>query len=169
MTQQIKDEQFWMHHAMQLAKKAEQQGEIPVGAVIVANNELVAEGWNQCITTNDPTAHAEIVAIRAAGEKLQNYRIVDTTLYVTLEPCPMCVGAIVHARIAKVVFGASDHKTGAVHSAMNLLEHESHNHKVEQQSGVCQQDCSSQLSAFFKKRRAEKKALKQQLSNQDES
>ena len=163
MTDSLKDDNYWMQQAIELAKKAEAQGEIPVGAILVADGKAIAEGWNQSISRHDPTAHAEIMAIREAGKLIENYRLIDTTLYVTLEPCPMCVGAMIHARIARVVFGASDYKTGAIHSAMNLLEHESHNHKMEYEAGVCAETCSQQLSDFFKKRRAEKKALKNSL------
>ena len=168
MTDSLKDDIYWMQQAIELAKKAEAQGEIPVGAILVAEGKVIAEGWNQSISRHDPTAHAEIVAIREAGQFIENYRLIDTTLYVTLEPCPMCVGAMVHARIARVVFGASDYKTGAIHSAMNLIEHESHNHKMEFEAGVCSDTCSQQLSDFFKKRRAEKKALKKQSANSKE-
>ena len=146
---------------MRLAEKAESQGEIPVGAVIIKEGEIVGEGWNQAISLNDATAHAEIMAIRDAGANLKNYRIIDTTMYVTLEPCVMCAGALIHSRISRVVFGAKDYKTGALVSVMNLLEHESMNHVVEHESGLCGTECSEQLSAFFRKRRAEKKRLKQ--------
>lgn len=151
----------WIAYAQQLAEKAEALGEIPVGAVIIKDDQIIGEGWNQSITLNDPTAHAEVMAIRDAGRRVNNYRIVDSTLYVTLEPCPMCTGALVHARIGRLVFGASDYKTGAVHSVMQLLDHDSHNHKLEYVTGVCQDECSRQLSDFFKKRRAEKKLEKQ--------
>lgn len=150
----------WMKYAFELAKKAEAIDEIPVGAVLVKDGQVIGEGWNQSITTNDPTAHAEIVALRNAGQNVHNYRVIDATLYVTLEPCPMCTGAMVHARIKRVVYGASDYKTGAVGSVMNLLEHESMNHKVEAISGVYEQACSEQISMFFKRRREQKKKLK---------
>jgi len=158
----------WMEYAMSLAERAESQGEIPVGAVIIKDDKVVGEGWNQAISLNDPTAHAEIMAIRDAGSKLKNYRIIDTTMYVTLEPCVMCTGALVHSRISRVVFGAKDYKTGAVVSVMNLLEHESMNHVVEYESGLCESQCSEQLSSFFKKRRAEKKKLKLQSKLESE-
>lgn len=151
----------WMRHALMLAEKAKAQNEIPVGAVLVKNDQIIGEGWNQSITLNDPTAHAEIMAIRDAGNRMNNYRLIDSTLYVTLEPCCMCSGALVHARIAKVVYGASDFKTGAVDSVMKLLTHESHNHRVESQGDVCQPECSEALSNFFKARRAQKKREKQ--------
>ena len=153
-------DEMYMRHALQLAKKAEAIGEIPVGAVLVRNGEIIAEGYNQAIVLNDPTAHAEVMALRAGGEVCSNYRLVDTTLYVTLEPCVMCSGSMVHARVSRLVYGAKDYKTGAVESVMKLLEHESHNHIVESMGGVLEEECSTMLSAFFKKRRAEKKADK---------
>lgn len=151
----------WMQYAMCLAEKAEAQGEIPVGAVIVKEDKILGEGWNQPITLHDPTAHAEIVAIRNAGQNVENYRLVGSTIYITLEPCPMCAGAIIHSRIARVVYGAQDYKTGAVGSVMNLLEHDSNNHKVDFTSGLLEEHCSHQISAFFKKRRMEIKAAKE--------
>ena len=149
-----------MRHAIALAAKAEQQGEVPVGAVVVKNGELVAEGWNQMINLNDPSAHAEMQAMRAAAAKLGNYRLPDCTLYVTLEPCSMCAGAMVHSRIARLVFGTVDAKTGAAGSVLNLVQHRQFNHQVEIVSGVLAQECAAQLSGFFQRRRAEKKAVK---------
>lgn len=154
------DDKKWMQYAMKLAEKAQAQGEIPVGALIVKDGVIVGEGWNQSITLNDPTAHAEIMALRDAGNNLQNYRIVDATMYVSLEPCPMCTSALIHARIKRLVFGASDYKTGAIHSVMKLLEHDSHNHKIEVTSGIRKEECSKQISSFFKQKRAEKKLKK---------
>lgn len=141
--------------------QAQRIGEIPVGAVIVKNNELIASGWNQPISLHDPCAHAEIIAIRKAGEALQNYRLVDCTLYVTLEPCFMCAGALVHSRIKRVVYGASDPKTGSVGSIMNLAQEPRLNHQLEVTAGVMAEQCSACISDFFKQRRAQKKALKQ--------
>ena len=143
----------WMQHALTLARKAEAQGEVPVGAVIVKKGELIAEGWNQPVSTNDATAHAEIMALRSAGDKLGNYRLPVAELFVTLEPCPMCVGAMLHARIQRVVFAASDPKTGALGGAYNLLETGSHNHIFEVKSGVLEQEAREMLQAFFKSRR----------------
>ncbi|WP_108652995.1 tRNA adenosine(34) deaminase TadA [Dongshaea marina] len=151
-----------MRHAQELAKKAASIGEIPVGAVIVADDQIVAEGWNRPITTHDPTAHAEIVALRVAGEKVQNYRLLDLTLYVTLEPCAMCAGAMVHSRIKRLVYGASDPKTGAAGSVFQLVQNPALNHQLEVTSGVLEESCAQMLSDFFKMRRAQKKAAKKQ-------
>lgn len=153
-------DEFWMAHARSLAQKAEQSGEVPVGAVVVLDNQLIAEAYNQPIQNNDPTAHAEVLALRAAGEKLGNYRLIDTTLYVTLEPCPMCAGAMVHARVKRVVFGAYDAKTGAAGSIFDLLQAPVLNHVVEVDGGIMQSECADQLSEFFKRRRKEIKAQK---------
>lgn len=150
----------WMTLAMSLAQKAELKGEVPVGAVLVKDDQLIATGFNLSISEHDCSAHAEMACIRAAGKQLENYRLIGTTLYVTLEPCPMCAGALVHARIARLVFGAKDVKTGAAGSVMNLLQHDELNHQVAITSGVMEQACAQQLSQFFQRRRAEKKALK---------
>jgi len=147
------DDIYWMQQALSLAQHASVQGEVPVGAVLVKDNTLIAKGWNQPIGTHDPSAHAEIVTLRAAGQQLGNYRLVDTTLYVTLEPCAMCAMALVHARIKRVVFGARDPKTGAVDSALSLLSHASMNHVVEYTGGVLAEDCAQLLRAFFTARR----------------
>ena len=142
-----------MHLALEQAQKAEAAGEVPVGAVIVLNGELVAEGWNQPISSSDPTAHAEIIALRAAGNKLDNYRLLDTQLYVTLEPCPMCVGAMLHARVKRVIYGATDPKTGALGGAYDLLNSVNHNHSFEVGSGVLAEQSRELLQTFFKNRR----------------
>lgn len=149
-----------MERAYTLAEKAAQQGEVPVGAVLVLDNQLIAEGWNRSIQTHDPTAHAEIMALKRGGGEIENYRLVDTTLYVTLEPCPMCAGALVHARVKRLVYGASDFKTGAVGSLFNLVEDPRFNHQLMVKSGVLEQVCSQQVSAFFKARRQVHKANK---------
>ncbi|KLV05970.1 tRNA-specific adenosine deaminase [Photobacterium aquae] len=151
----------YMRRAMVLAAKAEAEGEVPVGAVVVYQGQVVGEGWNRSITQHDATAHAEIMALRQAGKVIQNYRLIDAVMYVTLEPCPMCAGAMVHSRIGKVVFGAHDLKTGAAGSIMNLLSYAQVNHHVEIESGLLADECRAQLQAFFKRRRAEKKAEKQ--------
>ncbi|MEO3679290.1 tRNA adenosine(34) deaminase TadA [Rheinheimera fenheensis] len=154
-------DEHWMRHAIMLAAKAEQQGEVPVGAVVVKDNALLAEGWNQMISLNDPSAHAEMQAIRAAAVLLGNYRLPGCTLYVTLEPCTMCAGAMVHSRIDRLVFGTTDAKTGAAGSVLNLVQHAQFNHQLQVVSGVLAQECAAQLSGFFQRRRAEHKALKQ--------
>lgn len=159
---QTEKDAFWMHYVMQLAAKAEAIGEVPVGAAVVLNDELIAEGWNQSITLHDPTAHAEIIALRKAGESIGNYRLVETTLYVTLEPCPMCAGAMVHARVKRLVFGAFDQKTGAAGSILDIADCEHLNHQLEISGGVKQMACSQQISDFFKKRRAYHKMNKAQ-------
>ena len=153
MSSQSEVDQQWMRHALQLAERAEQAGEVPVGAVLVKGGELLAEGWNQPIGLNDPTAHAEVVALRAAGRVLGNYRLCDTTLYVTLEPCVMCVGAITHARVDRLVFGASDPKRGAVESAFELMQPGKFNHNVVCEGGVLVEPCAALLRDFFKRRR----------------
>ncbi len=154
-------DQYWMALALDYGERARDEGEIPVGAVLVKDNTLVAAGWNQCIGLNDPSAHAEMQAMRAAGQVLQNYRMPDTTLYVTLEPCAMCSGMLVHSRINRLVIGARDPKTGACGSVVNLVQHERLNHQINLSYGVLEQQCSERLSAFFKQRRAEKKHARQ--------
>jgi tRNA(adenine34) deaminase len=143
----------WMQHALSLAQRAEQAGEVPVGAVIVREEEMIAEGWNQPVASHDPTAHAEIMALRAAGAAEENYRLLDTTLYVTLEPCVMCAGAIIHARVGRVVYGATDPRVGAAGSAFSLLGSDQFNHVVQVQGGVLAEQCSEMLRAFFRARR----------------
>jgi tRNA(adenine34) deaminase len=157
---EIEQDQFWMAQALEYADRAEQQNEIPVGAVIVKDNQMVSAGWNQSICNHDPSAHAEMLAIREAGKVLQNYRLIDCTLYVTLEPCPMCAGLLVHSRLKRVVFGASDAKTGAAGSIMNIVNEPKLNHQLEVTEGVLAQVCSQKLSDFFKRRRKEIKAAK---------
>lgn len=151
---------YWMRHALALADNAEAINEVPVGAIIVSHDEVIGEGWNTPITDHDPSAHAEMRAIKAAALHRQNYRVVDATLYVTLEPCPMCAGALVHSRITRVVFGAFDEKTGAAGSVMQLLQHPQLNHQIEITGGVLAKECGEKISAFFQRRRKEKKALK---------
>lgn len=125
-----------------------------MGAVIVKDGEIIAEGWNRPISTSDPTAHAEMVAIRAAGQKLNTYRLLDTTLYVTLEPCAMCAGAMVHARVKRLVFAASDPRAGAAGSVFNIVRHDALNHRIQCESGVLADECSAMLRGFFLARRA---------------
>lgn len=142
-----------MWHALRLAQRAEQQGEVPVGAVLVRDERCIAEGWNQPIQLHDPSAHAEMQALRNAGLALQNYRLIDTTLYVTLEPCVMCMGAIAHARVKRLVFGAYDLKRGAVCHALQLSDAPFLNHKIDWLGGVLQANCAELLTDFFKARR----------------
>jgi tRNA(adenine34) deaminase len=147
------NDQEWMRYAIRLAQRAEQQGEVPVGALVVYDNRCLAEGWNQPIQNHDPTAHAEIHAIRKAGQLLHNYRLIDCTLYVTLEPCVMCMGAIAHSRVKRLVFGAFDPKRGAVCNALQLSNAPFLNHHIEWQGGILEADCSSLLTDFFKAKR----------------
>ena len=160
---QARQDEHWMRHAMALAARAEGIGEIPVGAVLVLGDEILGEGWNRSISAHDACAHAEIMAIRAAGITLENYRLLDTTLYVTLEPCCMCAGALIHSRVKRVVYGARDLKTGAAGSVFEILQDPRHNHSVELTGGVLAEACSAQLSDFFRRRRAEKKAAREAL------
>ncbi|WP_373925628.1 tRNA adenosine(34) deaminase TadA [Buttiauxella sp. A111] len=156
-----------MRHALTLARRAWEEGEVPVGAVLVHKNQVIGEGWNRPIGRHDPTAHAEIMALRQGGLVLQNYRLLETTLYVTLEPCVMCAGAMVHGRIGNLVFGARDAKTGAIGSLMDVLGHPGMNHQVTVTEGVLAEECSAMLSDFFRARRLEKKALKEKARSSE--
>jgi tRNA(adenine34) deaminase len=147
------DDIEWMKIAIAEALKAEAIGEVPIGAILVRNGEIVGRGYNRREIDRDPTAHAEMIAIREASSHLRGWRLLNTTLYVTLEPCPMCAGAIVQSRIAKVVFGASDPKAGCAGTLMNLLQEERFNHQVEVVSGVLGTECSQLLTQFFRKLR----------------
>src|SRR5690606_11637952 len=151
----IESDTRWMRHALALAQRAEREDdEIPVGAVLVsADGALLGEGWNRNITEHDPSAHAEIVAMRQAGMRLGNHRLVNTTLYVTLEPCAMCAMAIVHARVKRVVFAARDPKTGAAGSVFDLLVSDRHNHRVEVTEGLLADEAGDLLRAYFRARR----------------
>jgi len=150
-----------MQRAIELAHQAELEGEVPVGALLVKDGEIIAEGWNRSIGDHDATAHAEIQVLRKAGSVLENYRLLDTTLYVTLEPCPMCAGALLHSRVKRIVFGAPDLKAGAAGTVLNLFQHQAAYHYAEVEQGLMEQECRAQLQAFFKRRRKEKKAMKQ--------
>jgi tRNA(adenine34) deaminase len=143
----------WMRHAFSLAQTAAKNNEVPVGAVLVLDGAIIGEGWNCPISACDPTAHAEIIALREGALALQNYRLLDTTLYVTLEPCAMCVGAIVHARVKRVIFGAFDPKAGAVSSALPLAQSAVFNHQVTYKGGIMANECGALLSKFFQTRR----------------
>jgi tRNA(adenine34) deaminase len=146
-------DEYWMKQALALAERAKQANEVPVGVVIVLNDDLIAEGFNCPISTRDPTAHAEIVALRKAAEKIGNYRLLNTTLYVTLEPCIMCAGAMVHARIKRLVYGAADPKAGAIVSMSGMLDLSYLNHRVEHTGGLMAAECGEILSNFFRERR----------------
>ncbi|NOQ34535.1 MAG: tRNA adenosine(34) deaminase TadA [Methylococcaceae bacterium] len=156
---QLHDE-AWMRYAIRLAQRAEDEGEVPVGAVLVKNNTVIAEGWNNPIMNHDATAHAEVIAIRRAGQVLENYRLVDTTLYVTLEPCVMCMGAIAHSRVKRLVFGAYDSKRGAVCNALKLAEAPFLNHSVDWTGGVLESETSALLTDFFRAKRLLKSIIK---------
>lgn len=146
----------WMRCALDLARRAQSEGEVPVGAIVVNEQGVVGEGWNRPIRACDPTAHAEIMALRAAARSLNNYRLPGATLYVTLEPCAMCAGALIHARVARVVFGAYDPKTGAAGSMFDLLGTDRLNHKVVVHGGVLADACGQLLTMFFKDKRAQR-------------
>jgi tRNA(adenine34) deaminase len=146
-------DEHWMRHALMLAQRAQAEGEVPVGAVLLKDNEIVGEGWNRPITTHDPSAHAEMMALRAAAQTLGNYRLTGTTLVVTLEPCIMCAGAITHARVSRLVFGAADPKAGAVHSVYDVIANPRLNHRLEWSGGILEPDCSELLRSFFRSRR----------------
>jgi tRNA(adenine34) deaminase len=144
----------FMRYALELAAEAQGNGEVPVGAVVVHRDAIIAVGANSPIRSRDPTAHAEISALRAAGQALGNYRLMDTTLYVTLEPCIMCASAIVHARVRRLVFGAWDRHAGAAGSVINVFALPSLNHRVDVFGGVLAEECAAQLEGFFSARRA---------------
>ncbi len=149
------NDERWMRRALALARRAEEQGEVPVGAVVVLNDEIIGEGWNQPIGCNDPTAHAEIIALRRAAEQIGNYRLAGCSLIVTLEPCVMCAGASGHARIARVLYGARDPKAGAAGSVFEILGSGRLNHYAEVRGGILEAECCSLLKRFFERRRAE--------------
>ena len=146
-------DRYWMEQALDLARRAAAAGEVPVGAVLVRGETLLGAGWNQPIGTCDPTAHAEVLALRAAAARVGNYRLVDSTLYVTLEPCPMCAGALVQARVARVVFGAVDPRAGAAGTVFNVLQSTALNHRAEVTGGVLAEGCGTLLRDFFRARR----------------
>ncbi|MDO9451384.1 MAG: tRNA adenosine(34) deaminase TadA [Stagnimonas sp.] len=144
---------YWMRRAMALAQRAATEGEVPVGAVLVKDGVLLGEGYNRPITDHDPSGHAEMIALRAAAKNVGNYRLTGTTLYVTLEPCVMCAGAITHARVQRLVFGAADPKAGAVHSLYDVIANPRLNHQVAWTGGVLEAECGQVLRDFFRARR----------------
>lgn len=154
---QQQTDEYYMYRALELAKQGEALGEVPVGAVIVKDGEIIGEGFNQPISSCDPTAHAEVVALRDAASRIENYRLVDCTLYVTIEPCTMCAGSLIHARIKRLVFGAAEPKSGVVGSNDNALLLPHFNHSIEVVSGVLADECSAIMSNFFTARRAARK------------
>jgi len=146
-------DQFWMQRALELARQAQSLGEVPIGAVLVKDDQIIGEGFNAPISRHDPTAHAEIMALRDAAQRIANYRLPDTTLYVTIEPCVMCAGALVHARVREVVYGASEPRSGAAGSVFEILQSGKLNHRVALRGGVLASECASLLQDFFKVRR----------------
>jgi tRNA(adenine34) deaminase len=149
----MEDEDF-MRAALQLARQAQDQGEVPVGAVVVKDGKIIGQGFNSPISHNDPSAHAEMIALRSAGAALGNYRLIDCTLYVTIEPCAMCAGAIMHARVRRLVYGAADPKTGACGSVVNLFAEQKLNHHTTVEAGILSQESGNLISSFFSNKRA---------------
>jgi tRNA(adenine34) deaminase len=147
-------DELWMREALRAAQRALELGEVPVGAVVIHKGNIVGRGFNRNLADSDPTAHAEVVALREAGAALGNHRLANCDLFVTIEPCAMCAGAMVHARIRTLVYGAEDPKAGAVHSAMHVLNHPALNHRVEVRRGVLAGQCAELLQEFFRSRRA---------------
>jgi tRNA(adenine34) deaminase len=148
-------DEFWMEEALRAAQRALEAGEVPVGAVVVHAGQIVGRGWNRNLTDSDPTAHAEIIALREAGAKLGNHRLRDCELFATIEPCPMCAGALVHARLKRLIYGADDPKAGAVQSVIEVLNHPKLNHRMEVRRGVLAGRSAELLQTFFRARRAE--------------
>jgi tRNA(adenine34) deaminase len=151
----IASDEFWMEEALRAAQRALEAGEVPVGAIVVYRGEIIGRGWNRNITDADPTAHAEIVALRQAAANLGNHRLGDCELFVTIEPCPMCAGAVVHSRVKRVVYGADDPKAGAIHSVVQVLNHPQLNHRTEIRGGVLAGRSAELLQSFFRSRREE--------------
>ncbi len=155
-------DRHWMRYALLLAERARALDEVPVGAVIVRDGQVIGEGWNQPISAHDPTAHAEVIAIRDASLRSGNYRLVGATLYVTIEPCTMCAGALVHARIERLVYGASEPKAGAIVSASQVLDNPRMNYRISHQGAVLEEVCAAGISRFFADRRASKRLVRKQ-------
>jgi len=156
MTGSTADE-LWMEEALREAQRALEAGEVPVGAVVVCNGEIVGRGFNRNLLDDDPTAHAEMVALRQAGKSVGNHRLPECEMYATIEPCSMCAGALMHARLKRLVYGADDPKAGAVHSALPVLNHPALNHRMRMESGVLAGRCAEMLQSFFRARRAEQR------------
>ena len=148
-----RDDAGWMQLALEQASQAAQAGEVPVGALVIKDGQIVGRGHNRNLLDNDPSAHAEIIALREAGARLKNHRLTGCQIFVTIEPCPMCAGALVHARVSRLVYGASDPKAGAVTSVLQVLTHPGLNHKMEVKSGVLERECSDILQKFFREKR----------------
>ena len=153
MPHDVMTDELWMEEALREAQRAGTAGEVPVGAVVVCGGSIVGRGANRNISDSDPTAHAEILALREAGRSVGNYRLVDCEMFVTIEPCAMCAGAVVHSRLRRLVYGAADPKAGAVHSVMNVLNHPHLNHRLDVTAGVLAARCQELLQAFFRSRR----------------
>jgi tRNA(adenine34) deaminase len=152
-------DELWMEEALRVAQRALDAGEVPVGAIVVRAGKIVGRGWNRNLTDVDPTAHAEILALREAGARVGNHRLGDCELFATIEPCAMCAGAMVHARLKRLVYGADDPKAGAVHSVLQVLNHPQLNHQMEISRGVLATRCAELLQSFFRQRREEQKQL----------
>jgi tRNA(adenine34) deaminase len=150
---QLASDELWMEEALRAAQRGFEKGEVPIGAVVVCKGKMVGRGWNRNISDRDPTAHAEIVALREAATKVGNHRLEDCVLFVTIEPCPMCAGALVHARLKRLVYGAKDPKAGAVHSVLQVLNHPGLNHRMEVKGGILAGKCAALLQEFFRDRR----------------
>jgi tRNA(adenine34) deaminase len=159
----LTNHEYFMAQAIEEALKASALNEVPVGAVVVLNGKIIGRGFNQPISSNDPSAHAEVMALRNAGSNLNNYRIVGADLYVTIEPCTMCAGAIIHSRVKRVVFGAIEPKSGVVVSQQAIFEQPYFNHEIEVIPNVLEAQCTEVMQAFFKRRRMEKKTVKNRL------
>jgi len=149
----VSPDELWMEEALHCAQRALESGEVPVGAVVVCDNKIIGRGWNRNLTDFDPTAHAEIVALREAGANIGNHRLSNCELFATIEPCAMCAGAMVHARLKRLVYGADDPKAGAVHSVLAVVNHPQLNHRMEVQGGVLAGRCAELLQSFFRERR----------------
>jgi tRNA(adenine34) deaminase len=165
--QHLHSDEYWMNQALALAQLAAERGEVPVGALVVLEGQVIGKGFNRPISSNDPTAHAEMIALREAADTVQNYRLVEADLYVTLEPCSMCAGAIVHSRVRRVIYAATEPKAGALDSRQQFFTQPWLNHVVQWQGGVLADEASAMLSGFFKARRAQKKAEKAALNAQN--